>query len=113
MNFSHGETVTRLRASSAQDEYGNVIRSWATPTSLSIPGCAVATGGTFEPSQDARNAVVSDFDILDPSNSDVTAVDRVSVRGLVCEIVGRPFAWRSPFTGWAPGTVIRCSVVEG
>jgi hypothetical protein len=86
---------------------------WSPPTSLAIPGCAVADGGSLEPLQDARNAVDSDFDVLAPYGSDVLAGDRVVIRGLTCEVVGRPFDWRSPFTGWEPGTVVRATIREG
>lgn len=112
--FPHGETVTRLRAGVTVDPYSQeVTRDWSNPVSFDIEGCAVADGGSVEPDQAAREQVTSDFDVIAPAGSDITFGDRLEVRGLVCEVEGRPFDWRSPFTGWAPGLVVRCKIVEG
>lgn len=115
MFFAHGETIVRQRGVATTDPYSNTTTGvdWTTPTTLSIPGCAVADGGSLEPLRDARNAVESDFDVILPFGSDVRATDRLVVRGLTCEIKGRPFDWRNPFTGWEPGMVARCKIVEG
>jgi hypothetical protein len=115
MDFPHGETVTRLRGVALTDPYSGEATDvdWTTPTSLAIPGCGVADGGSLEPTQDARNAILSDFDVVAPYGVDVQAGDRLVIRGLTCEVSGRPFDWMNPFTGWTPGTVIRAKVVEG
>jgi hypothetical protein len=60
-----------------------------------------------------RDSVESDFDVVAPYGADILAGDRVVVRGLTCEVQGRPFDWRNPFTGWAPGTLVRAKIVEG
>ena len=64
MTFAYGETVTRLRATAANDPYsGEATGSdWSTPDELDIDGCGVAAGGSTEPLLAARNAVDSDFD---------------------------------------------------
>lgn len=113
--FGYGETVTRRRGTSVADPYSQESTSidWTDATEVDLPGCAVADGGSLEPTEDARNAVVSDFDVLAPFGTDVTAQDRLIVRGLVCEVVARPFSWRNPYTGWEAGTVIRAKIVEG
>lgn len=113
--FVHGETVTRQRGTAVTDPYSGAATgiSWDSPTLLVIPNCGVADGGSLEPLQDARNAVESDFDVIAPYGVDVLAGDRIVVRGLVCDVAGRPFAWRNPFTGWAPGTLIRAKITEG
>lgn len=113
--FAAGETVTRRRGTPVLDPYSQeeTGTDWKTPDDLEILDCAVADGGSLEPLEDARNAVVSDFDVIAPFGSDVTARDRLVIRGLVCEVVARPFDWRSPFTGWQPGTVIKAKIVEG
>lgn len=113
--FLHGETVTRLRARALVDPYSNEPEDadWSTPDALDIPGCAVAPGGSAEPTQDARGAVDSDFDLIFKQTPDITASDRVVVRGLTCQVDGRPIQWRSPFTGWEAGWVVRASVREG
>jgi head-tail adaptor len=113
MDFPHGETVTRLRASSSEDEYHNTVEDWATPAELSILGAAVSLAGTFDMGATDRQPTEADFDVILPIGADVTATDRLRIRGEECDIVGRPFEWRSPFTGWAPGMVVRASVREG
>lgn len=112
--FPHGETVTRLRANAVADPYSgeSTATDWSSPDELALTA-GVADGGSIEPSEDARNAVHSDFDVILPAGSDVRATDRMVVRALTCEVVGRPFDWVNPFSGWAPGMVIRCKVVEG
>jgi hypothetical protein len=113
--FAHGETVTRQRGAPTTDPYSGEATglNWTTPALLDIEGCGVADGGSLEPLQDARNAVDSDFDVILPPGSDVLATDRLVVRGLVCEVAGRPFDWRQPMTGWQPGMIVRAKIREG
>ena len=115
MLFPYGETVTRQRGVLVEDPYSGSDSSldWETPAELDIAGCGVAAGTTLDPNVDARDMVVSDFTVYAPAGADVEPHDRVIVRGFVCEVVGRPFVWRSPFTGWAPGLVVQANVVEG
>lgn len=113
--FGAGETVTRQRGTAVTDPYSGEATGidWDNPDELDIDGCAVASGGSLEPLQNARSAVVSDFSVMAPFGSDVLANDRLVVRGLTCEITGRPFDWQSPFTGWQPGMVFHAKIVEG
>ncbi len=115
MDFAYGETVTRQRGTATVDPYSNESTgtSWAAPDELDIDGCGVADGGSLEPLENARNAVDSDFDVIMPPGSDVLATDRLVVRGLVCEVAGRPFDWHHPMTGWEPGMVVRAKIREG
>lgn len=115
MTFPAGETVTRQRGVAVTDPYSGQATSldWTTPLTLDIDGCGVADGGSLEPVQDARNSVDSDFDVVMPTGSDVLATDRLVVRGLVCEIAGRPFDWTNPFSGWQPGMVVKAKIREG
>lgn len=110
-----GETVTRLRGVATEDPYSgeDSALDWSDPAELDIPGCAVASGPTSDPNLDARDMVVSDFTVYAPAGTEVFPSDRVIVRGFVCEVVGRPFDWVSPFTGRTPGVVILANVVEG
>ena len=117
--YPHGETVTRLRASSTPDPYsGDDVQDWSAPAELAIPGVAVEpivsrTESAVRPAEQ-RRLVEIDFRIYVPDPAaDVTAADRVRVRGHVCRVVGEPAAWRSPFTGWAPGLVVELTTTEG
>lgn len=124
MNFPHGETVTVQTAGTTTDPYtGAPVAAWSlpsgqtawttAPTSVTVAAVAVADGGSIEPIEDARHSVVSDFDLMFPADVTVTAQNRVVVRGLTCEVSGRPFRWVNPFTGWTPGLVVRVKVKEG
>lgn len=114
MDFPHGETVTRLRATNVIDPYsGENVEDWSVPTTKDFPRCAVAPGGSTEPLSADRQSVESDYDVMFPSGSDVTARDRLIIRGAVCQVDGEPFDWKSPLTGWAPGLVARATKVVG
>lgn len=115
MDFPFGETVTRQRATAATDPYSNEATGldWSDPDELEIDHCCIALGGSLEPTVDARNAVESDYDVILPAGSDVTAADRLVIHGRVCDVRGRPFDWLNPFTGWRPGMVARAKLVEG
>ena len=119
MIFAHAETVIRLRAPLATDSYAVVDgapvateRDWDNATEL-LFDAAVADSGSVEPLLDGREPVDSDFTLYGPPDNDILPTDRLIIRGLTCNVVGRPFDWRSPFTGWQPGTVIRASIREG
>lgn len=113
--FPHGETITRLRATAILDPYSGEPTdfTWDAPDALEIPDCGINPGGTSEPTQDGRNAVITRPEVYAPADADVTAGDRLVVRGETYEVDGEPAAWRSPFTGWAPGLVIVLKRVEG
>lgn len=113
--FPAGETVTRLRATSVTDGYGNEgVLSWDAPTELAIYHVGVEPRPSSENQRDARNAVTSGFTLyITDTAADVTPLDRMRVRGRVYQVQGEPALWRSPFTGWAPGLVVQVDRVEG
>lgn len=115
MTFPHGETVTRRRAAVVTDPYSDhdTGLDWNSATEADIDGCGVALGGSVEPLLTAREAVDSDFDVFMPPNTDVIARDRLIIRGLECDVAGRPFDWMNPFTGWQPGLVVQAKIREG
>ena len=111
--FAHAESVTVQTPGTVTDPYsGEAVTDWTTPTERD-ESCAVAPGGSTEPLIEARNAIDSDFDLIFGYDPGITAADRVVVRGLTCEVDGHPFAFRSPFTGWEPGVLVRVKVREG
>lgn len=91
------EVVTRLRAGSVVDPYSNEpSESWTTPTELDITTIAPAEPRpTSEPVQEARNSVTSGFTLYLPIEADVTARDRMRVRGRVYDVLGDPAVWLS------------------
>ena len=111
--FAFPESVTIQSPGSNTDPYsGETVTDWSTPTARA-ESCAVAPGGSTEPNETARSAIDSDFDLIFDHDPGVTAADRIVVRGLTCEVDGHPFTFRSPFTGWEPGTLVRAKIREG
>lgn len=112
--FPHGETVTRLRATNVIDPYsGENVEDWSVPTTKDFLNVVVAPGGSTEPLSADRQSVESDYDLIFEPGADITARDRLVVRGGVCHVEGKPFDWVSPYTGWRPGLVARASEVVG
>lgn len=113
--FAAGETVIRQRATLVVDPYSGETEglSWDSPDELSISGCGYNPGGSTEPTDDARNAVITTPEVYAPTGSDVLAGDRLVVRGQTFDVEGDPADWRSPFTGWQAGLVIRLKKVAG
>lgn len=120
--FAFPEPVTIKSPGSVTDPYSDeTVSAWTLPEGASwtavpserVESCAVAPGGSTEPTLVARNAIDSDFDLIFDHDPGVSPADRVVVRGLECEVDGRPFVFRSPFTGWEPGTLVRATVREG
>lgn len=109
-----GETVTVLSPGGRLDPYSQetVYDDWDNPIPVDVDNVLVGSGGSSEPLLDARTPVDSDFDLffqtLDPIP--VTSANRVSVRGLVCDVAGRPFLWRMSGVG---GWVVKAKIREG
>lgn len=115
MDFPHGETVTRLRATPIIDPYSEETTGldWGNATSLEVPGCGFNPGQSSEPVQDARNSVTTQPEVYAPEGVDILAGDRLVVRGLTFDVDGDPATWVSPFTGWAPGLVVALKRTAG
>lgn len=115
MKFAHGETVTRLRATTVLDPYSGEVTglSWETPDELPIPQVGIEPRPSTEPVQLARNSVVSGFTLYVPTGSDIKAADRMQVRGTIYDVDGDVADWHNPFTGWAAGMVVQTKKVAG
>lgn len=113
--FTKGETVTRQRGTSVVDPYSgeSTDTSWDNPNELLIAGCGFDPGGSTEPLEDGRHAVITKPTVYAPYDADIASSDRLVVRGVTYEVDGRPAPWQSPFTGWKPGLVVELKAVEG
>lgn len=111
-----GETITIQTAAVVVDPFSGDAdgEDWDNPTEVEVDDVLVAPGGSTENPEVAREPVVSDFDLIfqPPLATVPTAQDRVVVRGLVCEVVGRPFPWHWPTDGVEAGMVVRASIKE-
>ena len=89
------ETVAVLTAGTTTDPYsGETVESWATSTEVTVTTLAPAEPRpSDEPTQNARNALVSGWTLYLPSGTAVTAANRVRVRGEVYPVQGEPSDW--------------------
>lgn len=90
------ETVTRKRGTPTSSPYSgqNTDLSWTSPSTLDIVTVAPSEPRlSAEPLEDARNAVVVGWTLYLPSGSDVTAQDRMTVRGQDYPVEGDPAEW--------------------
>lgn len=107
--FSNGETitVTRLGATAAgYDEAGNPNRAAA--TSFTVDNVAVAPLTPQEATEAFGDVNVGGFTLYLPPTVTLLSTDTVTVRGIAgLQVHGDAGAvkWRSPFTGWEPGSV--------
>lgn len=116
--FAYGETVTVLSAGYVEDPYSeDLVQSWddVSPTESEVPNVLVGDGGSTEPLAADRNAVDSDFDLIfqPPVTVTPTPQDRIVVRGLVCDVVGRPFLQMWGATPGEAGMVVKVKIREG
>lgn len=110
-----GETVIRQRAKPIIDPYSELEtgKDWGDPDELVFDDAIVWDSKTTDPIEVGREPVDSDFTCSLPYGADVQPDDRVVVRGLTCEVEGRPFDHRCPFTGVEEGRIVYASVREG
>lgn len=110
MNFAYGETVTRLRGVPGVPPYNET--DWSNPETLVIPGCGFDPGGSALLDEMRRTTVETKPTVYAPPGVDVKAGDRLVVRERTWNVTADPADWRSPLTGWAPGTVIPLEAVS-
>lgn len=117
MDFPFGETLTRLRATAAIDPYSGepTGSSWDSPDELAIPGCGFDPGVSTENVTSVRDAVTVQPEAYAPFGSDVLPGDRIrrELTGREYDVVGEPGDYRSPFTAWEAGMVIKLEAVSG
>ena len=99
MNFSFGQTITRLRWSYAPDGYGDMQRV-EPPTPTAIPNCAVAPRSSSDVTEPARQGVIVGLSvyIVDVTTDIDRVTDQIEFDGEVYDIDGDIGFWRNPFT---------------
>lgn len=111
MNFPGGSTVVLLkRQKTGTDGYGNDVYE-TVPVGEPLKG-AFAPGGSAEYTSGMAQVVTQPTLYL-AEVLDVTAIDALSIDGVVFEADGDPLVWRNPFTGWTGGTQIPLRKVTG
>lgn len=110
-----GETVTRIRpgAQTGTDAFGQPV--YGSDAETDIDGAMFAPGGSSEPVEVGREAVVTAPTLYFRGTwPDIVATDRIRVRGVEFAVDGKPADWRDPFgTGGPGGLVVTLKAVEG
>lgn len=103
------ETVTRLRAGTTTDPYSSgTVADWEAATETELTTLAPAEPRpSSEPVLDARNSISSGFTLYLPESTDLTAKDRMRVRGDVYDVLGEPAIWAGA------GMVVQVGRMEG
>lgn len=95
-----------------QDPKGNDVESWAAPVDLGI--YAFNPGVSSEPFVSGHDArVVTEPCVYAPPSAQVSARDRLTVRGVLFEVDGDPLDFRNPYGSEMDGLQINLRAVEG
>lgn len=104
MRYQFGETVTVVRtgASPGRDQYGQPIPGPV--TEIPIRGCVVTPRSENirigSPPQQARDTVITGWNVYAPPGTDIRTTDRLRIRGSLWEVTGETADWgRNPFSG--------------
>lgn len=105
------DTVTRIRASLADDGYGNEVRDWPNAVETDLYGYRVQPERGSEYTID-REAITTRWRLFGPAGDDIQDTDRLRHRGVVYDIEGSVEDWPSP-TGALAHIEARLIRVEG
>lgn len=99
MDFPHGETVTIRSTVTTTDAYGDTT---TVVTDVAWGPCAIAPRTSEASVESDRPAVIVGITVYGPTVA-LDSDDQLIIDGATYNVEGHPGAWRSPFTGWAPG----------
>src|SRR5690554_5465643 len=112
MPFTTGEPVTRIRhQQSGEDRYGNPV--FEDVETVLEESAAFDPGGSVEPVEVGREPVITSPKLYFTVRPDITAADRVRVRGDEFTVTGKPADWRSPWGSDVGGLVVELERVSG
>lgn len=93
-------TVTVLRATTTEDDYGNPVRNWGSATQTTVAGCSVQPVQSMgmDPGEVTvnRQTTISRWRLYAPDGTDVQSTDRVRWDGDVYDVDGEPQRWDFP-----------------
>jgi hypothetical protein len=106
-----GEIVVVLRrVADGEDRYHNVkYRTVEAP----VASAAVRVVGADEAGEGGGSSLTLTLEVILPPGTEITANDRLRVRGLVYEVDGEPQDQRDPLTGGQPGVRVIARRVTG
>lgn len=111
--FIQARRVAHVRrwSTGGTDAHGNPIEGWSDPEPVRIYGWEVPR--TAEPLRAGHDRVVVDLSMFVPPGFEVSAHDRVDIKGRTYEVVGEfEDASNGPF-GFDPGGTVQLRRVEG
>ena len=107
-----GETVVLIsRGVPSRDSDGNTV--YPNPVEVSVDNAVFDPNGTAEQVQGQDQVTDQPIVYLPPGAPVPVAIDAVRVRGDEYEVDGTSATRVSPWTGWAPGTVVKLVGVTG
>lgn len=112
MNMPFGVSLTIWRAGTVTDDYGDPVAGAYLAHTI-IEGCAVEPAPADNGVEPGRSSTSYACQVFAPSGADIAPADRVLLYGRWWQATEDPRVWQSPFTGWAPGVVVRFEAVEG
>ncbi len=112
MSFLRREQVEFLAPVVVVDDYGNRAEDWSDPAVAGTDWALVEPISSSEPSNLDRKAVMTGYLLKFDHELTVSRLDRVRVRGDVCEVEGKPAVWRSGITERVD-TLIQVSFTNG
>lgn len=108
--FPFGESATlSVRVVTGRDSDGNDVYG-SSDTVVDLCGFDPGLSSEIVGGQDT---VTTQPTLYMPPGSVAGHVDTVTVRGVTYDVDGEPTVWRSPFTGWTPGVVVKLKSVTG
>jgi hypothetical protein len=96
----------------AVDAHGNDIDSWADPVDVAVHGW-VPPAADEEPAEAGRSPVLRDLDAYAPAGTVVAPKDRMTVDGVLYDVVGHVEDFTHGPWQWAAGVRINLKRVEG
>jgi hypothetical protein len=106
VRYPYGVTVVVQRATT--DRFGD--RTYVDDHVLT--DCAIAPRESTEATGD-RATVIVGVSLYAPHGADIRPTDRLILPDGAYQVVGQPFDYVNPFTGWAPGVEVALERVVG
>jgi hypothetical protein len=113
--FAHGEPVVFVSPTVVLNDYSGEVEGedWDTPVTELSTTCGVEPIASEEPPQDGRQSVIVGYRLYFDHIVEIDPDWRCVVRNSPLRVQGRAADWRSPFTGWAPGSVVEVRWTDG
>jgi head-tail adaptor len=89
------DTVVLLHPGAGSDDYGNPVPTWALGAASQTVSAVVQQIGRAEQTSD-RDTPASDWLLVVPAGTAISAYDRVRWQGATFEVIGKPAPWSTP-----------------